>query len=64
MKSWWAILLPLALGLIGLGEFLPRLRSGSYGLPQILGLMIVGVCFGVAWGGLQARRKSKSPGAE
>lgn len=57
MKSWWAILLPLAIGVIGLAEFIPRFRAGAFGTPQILGLMIVGVCFGIAWGAASARFK-------
>lgn len=60
MKSWWAILLPLAIAVIGLAEFLPRLQSGAFGVTQILGLMIVGVCLGVAWGAASARFKKPS----
>lgn len=60
MKSWWAILLPLVIGVIGLAEFIPRLRTGAFGMSQVLGLMIVGVCFGIAWGAAAARFRKPS----
>ncbi|TAN20653.1 MAG: hypothetical protein EPN33_14910 [Acidobacteria bacterium] len=60
MKSWWAILLPLAIGVIGLAEFIPRFRTGAFGTQQIFGLVIVGICFGIAWGAASARFKKPS----
>lgn len=61
MKSWAAILLPLAVGVIGLAEFLPRMRTGPFGTPQIIGLMIIGICFGIAGAAAQARFKKPPP---
>ncbi|MGH9477201.1 MAG: hypothetical protein ACRD1C_12850 [Terriglobales bacterium] len=60
MKSWGAILLPLAVALIGLAEFLPRLMTGTFGTPQVLGLMIIGICLGVAGAAAQARFKARA----
>ncbi|HET9784626.1 MAG TPA: hypothetical protein VFP94_06670 [Terriglobales bacterium] len=57
MKRLTLILVPLLIAVVLLAEVIPSVRRGTLGPAHVAALMVAGICLGIAYAALRARRR-------